>query len=272
MSRLSDSSSRPFDSIAEERAYWEKYIHDCHSVTVVCMVFGIGLLLLLQAMTYILRVHTGGDNALLYAVIPFAGPIFLAGEMLMQRISSAWILVCLLIPCLLNLVLSARYHDRKSMGLDRLDALESDGEDDDKAESLPSSPAMAESIPVVLSSKEVQPSVESVEPVSVLPAEKPSTGANMAAAAPKPTPLPEVNSPVKPTPLPKVIPPVKPSTLPPVTPGKPVPMPEKPSPRPHETQKAAAVQEYTLPKTAETQKAEEEYQRALQDVLSLLNK
>ncbi|MDD2362270.1 MAG: hypothetical protein PHH84_04845 [Oscillospiraceae bacterium] len=200
----------------------------CIRFSRILLALSIILTLLLQGMTFFVAVNAGYEemNSLIYAAVPYIGPLICCFQLILSGIGSPLIILALLIPCFLTMVGWAYLRDEYTRIL------------------------YSESI----SEAEIQ-----------------SKKYGFTTPQPKPSPIPEFQP--KPKPMPIPVP--KPETLPQPQPiKKPViqPPPAQQETELHEAHAYNVKPNETNEAAAAKKTVDEEYNKALQDVLAILNK
>ncbi|MDD3832387.1 MAG: hypothetical protein PHR18_00625 [Oscillospiraceae bacterium] len=200
----------------------------CIRFSRILLVLSIILTLLLQGMTFFVGVNAGYEEmkSLIYAIVPYIGPLFCCFQLLLSGIGAPLIIVALFIPCILTLMGWAYLRDEYSRRLYKNSIIES----------------------------EIR-----------------SNQRDFTRSQPRPMPMPEFQP--KPKPMPVPVP--RPDTLPQPQPVKrPVAQPGiEPQGTEENKENAYNVKPDSIDEAAATKKsANDEYDKALQDVLSILNK
>lgn len=247
----------------------ETYACSCRSAGRTFAVLFVILLLLTQGMTFFIAFDGGHTRltALILALVPLVGPMTVGVQLAFVGSMTALAVAALVLPCALTLLLAARFRDERRRALTALSAAEEDRsaggimktqaaqiEADDRVEPLaPASPASPEAPQATVSDEGLRPAIlptvspEEKRPAAPLRTAVKADAEKSAVASPSPAAAAPVSD--------------RPTGTPPV----------KSAVRPNASPHSAADPGKTADATPMS-RAEEEYRRAMEEVLSLLNK
>ena len=224
----------------------------CRCLSRILLTMAVVLTIILQVMTFFVALHGGYENlrALIFSLIPYLGPVFCGVLLVIAKTGAPFVLFALIFPCALTL--SGWLYFRKE-----IIRMETEFIPKKIVKPMPEPQPLTIALPKQQKAMEFQP-------------------------IPKPQPMPFPKPKPEPKPMPVPVPGQEPKPIP--VPG-PKPGPRMPEPKPVPlTVSKQADTDRKLPVRAEKQASNpasevvpkktgvEEYDKALQDVLLILNK